>query len=230
MYFQRFPSTLLQFVLFMVAICGYFLLNSNSTVIKPIYTMQSSPAITNLSASDCDIPRCIGACGELLAFILEQRSASAWHVYYDEIALFLRDAGVARDAPATLVEVGTAWGGLAHHLLERLPLLRLVAVDPFLPYDPGDVQSRVLEGVQKKYAALGGSESGSELWARAMRFNMVSAFGCRYTLHHATSAVAAKEAAREPLKRFGEGIDAAFIDGDHTYQGGCRLVFNTLFT
>lgn len=162
---------------------------------------------------------CVGACSELLAFILDQRNASGWHVYYEEIALFLHAAGVARDAPATLVEVGTAWGGLAHHLLKRLPLLRLVAVDPFLPYDSGDVQSHVLERVQQKYASLGGSESGSELWARAMRFDMAGSFGCRYALHHTTSTAAAEEAARKPANFFAAGIDAAFIDGDHTYQG-----------
>ena len=127
---------------------------------------------------------------------------------------FLVAAGVAQGAPATLVEVGTAFGGLAHHLLKRVPLLRLVAVDPFLPYDPGDEQSRVLDRVQKKYAARGSTETGSELWARAMRFDMAGAFGsCRYKLVHATSVAAAAASARDPA------VDAAFIDGDHTYQG-----------
>jgi hypothetical protein len=121
---------------------------------------------------------------------------------------------VAQGTPATLVEVGTAFGGLAHHLLGRLPLLQLVAVDPFLPYDPGDEQSRVLERAQMKYAGRGRTETGSELWARAMRFDMAGAFGCRYRLVHAASVAAAAEAAAS-----GSAVDAAFIDGDHTYQG-----------
>ena len=164
-------------------------------------------------------PSCDDACGELLAYILEQRRAVRWSAYYEEIAAFLRESGVARESPATLVEVGTAWGGLAHHLLQGLPHLRLVAVDPFLPYDPGDVQSSILERVQQKYSSLGGRETGSELWARAMRFDMVGRFGCRYALIHAASSAAAEEAARNRSGLFPAGIDAAFIDGDHTYRG-----------
>lgn len=175
---------------------------------------------TNTAPATCDPPpSCTNACKELLAFIREQRNASGWSEYYDEIAAFLKAEGVARDAPATIVEIGTAWGGLASRLLERLPLLSLVAVDPFLPYDPGDIQSRILERVKEKYAVHGSSETGSELWARAMRFDMGAKFGCRYALQHKMSTAAADEVGKEPLKRFPRGIDAAFIDGDHSYRG-----------
>ena len=175
---------------------------------------QSPSAVAPAPTCAPGPPACVDACGELLQFIREQRNASSWHDYYEEVVQFLVAAGVAQGAPATLVEVGTAFGGLAHHLLKRVPLLRLVAVDPFLPYDPGDEQSRVLDRVQKKYAARGSTETGSELWARAMRFDMAGAFGsCRYKLVHATSVAAAAASARDPA------VDAAFIDGDHTYQG-----------
>ena len=69
------------------------------------------PAAAHAPACAPTLTACVDACGELLHFIREQRNASSWHDYYEEIALFLIASGVAQGTPATLVEVGTAFGG-----------------------------------------------------------------------------------------------------------------------
>ena len=160
---------------------------------------------------------CDGACDELLKYILEKRAAASWERYYDEVADALLSLGVGRNSSSRecVVEVGTAFGGLANRLLERLPACTMLhAVDPFLPYDPGDQMSHLLERINEAHASSAGG-SGSELWARALRYNLGSKFGTRYCLHHGRSE---EEAADFPTAAC-DVVSAVFIDGDHTEQG-----------
>ena len=160
---------------------------------------------------------CDGACDEMLKYILEKRSASSWGLYYDEVADALLSLGIGRNKTSRecVAEVGTAYGGLANRLLERLPVHTMLhSVDPFLPYDPGDSMSLLMERINEAHASSAG-ESGSELWARALRYNLGSKFGGRYCLHHGRSE---DEAADFPIAAC-DVVSAVFIDGDHTEQG-----------
>ncbi|CAE8634227.1 unnamed protein product [Polarella glacialis] len=159
--------------------------------------------------SSCDHPTtCAGACEQLLKVIRSERAASPWKVYYDEIAEFLIKRNATR-----VVEIGTAWGGLAERLLEKVPGLKLDAVDPFMAgYDKKDRQSGVYEGIQKKFKL--DVQAFSDVFAQAMAYDLGTAFGCRYTLHHKLSVEAAVV--------FADGsVDGVFIDGLHTYDGRC---------
>ena len=178
----------------------------------PTQAPQSRAPQTPHCEASCD-----GACDEMLTFILEKRAAASWERYYDEVADALLSIGLGRNNSSRecVVEVGTAFGGLANRLLERLPVHTVLhAVDPFLPYDPGDQMSHLLERINEAHASSAGG-SGSELWARALRYNLGSKFGTRYCLHHGRSE---EEAADFPTAAC-DVVSAVFIDGDHTEKG-----------
>ena len=133
--------------------------------------------------------------------------------------MFLLDQNLTKgDSFAVFVEIGTAYGGLSEYLLQRLPSLMVISIDPFLPgYDPGDVMSQFYSKLQREFALQGNtSESGSEVWARAMRYSFRD-FGSRYCLKHGLSSDVAAEFRN--VRRVKGSVDAIFIDGDHTFAG-----------
>ncbi|CAE8612394.1 unnamed protein product [Polarella glacialis] len=172
---------------------------------SPDVVAQVSTATTNKGS--CGHPtECTGACDQLLKLIQKERGSSNWKVYYDEVAEFLIKRNATR-----VVEIGTAWGGLAKRLLEKVPGLKLECVDPFMAgYDKKDLQSSIYEGIQKTFNL--DAQAFSNMYAQAMEYDLGTLFGCRYTLHHKLSVEAAVE--------FADGsVDGVFIDGLHTYEG-----------
>jgi hypothetical protein len=154
----------------------------------------------------CDPPPpCEGRCAEVLALIRSERASSSWKNYYESIAVWLERHGLEG---GVMVEVGTAYGGLASHLLKRLPTLSVHAVDPFLfGYDLSDNMSNRYTELTRQYG-----DGLSDLWAEAMRHDLGGVHGCRYRLNHGMSAdVAPLYAPRS--------VDAVFIDGDHQRAG-----------
>jgi lipopolysaccharide biosynthesis glycosyltransferase len=131
-----------------------------------------------------------------------------WNTYYDDISDF-----VLKHAPNRVaVEIGTAFGGMADLLLQRVPDLELHVVDPFLAgYDPNDATSQM-------YVQLGASNGMnnselSKIYAQAMAFDLGNVhYGCRYHLHHAKSTEAAP-AVKD------HSVGAIFVDGLHTQAG-----------
>lgn len=104
-----------------------------------------------------------------------------------------------------LVEIGTAWGGLALHLLDTLPKLRVTAVDPFLGgYDRGDLMSNFLGKLQARHGLS--AEQVSSRRAAAMAHELHTAHGCRYRLRNAKSTDAAPSVANG-------SVAVLFIDG-----------------
>ena len=90
--------------------------------------------------------------------------------------------------PGVLVEVGTAYGGLAHHILATHPKVRVIAVDPFFgDYDTGDSMSNYFRGLREEF----GQDKFSALWAQAMAYEGGRNFGCRYSLYNTYSEKAA---------------------------------------
>lgn len=92
------------------------------------------------------------AAGTLLRkVLLPMRGAlRAWRAYYPDVVSAIAQLPGRR---TRVVEVGTAYGGLARHLLKHLPkAYYLYVVDPFIPnYDVNDLTGRMMRGWQKKY-------------------------------------------------------------------------------
>eukprot|EP00746_Dinoflagellata_sp_MGD_P117753 gnl/MRDRNA2_/MRDRNA2_53679_c0_seq1.p1 gnl/MRDRNA2_/MRDRNA2_53679_c0~~gnl/MRDRNA2_/MRDRNA2_53679_c0_seq1.p1 ORF type:complete len:349 (+),score=52.02 gnl/MRDRNA2_/MRDRNA2_53679_c0_seq1:77-1048(+) len=157
---------------------------------------------------------CAGACQAFLKYIVEQRDKSAgWKRYYGEIATFLIAKG-----SVSVVEIGTAWGGLAAHLVANVPNIKMNAVDPFLAgFDKSDSQSR--EYAAKQHSMMRQwkltPNNWSDTFAQAMELNLRSiavTHGVTYRLWHEKSTDAAPN--------FPDAsIDAIFIDGSHTRAG-----------
>jgi hypothetical protein len=143
---------------------------------------------------------------ELLDRIRQERAKSTWSQYYGDVAAELYRRCVSE---GVVVEVGTAYGGLARHLLSTHPKLRVIAVDPFYgDYDGADSMSTFFRGMREQY----GQSQFSALWARALAFEGGQDFGCRYSVHNQFSEAAARHFPPRSL-------DAIFIDGDHTQAG-----------
>ena len=87
--------------------------------------------------------------------ILPRRASSTWNIYYPLVTAFItaERARPWEEPPASfsVVELGTAFGGNADHLLDSLRGAHVTAVDPFLAgYDPNDAQSVLLRTVREK--------------------------------------------------------------------------------
>ena len=184
---------------------------------------------------------CEGVCKELLAKILHERHKSTWLEYYNDVTAEIFRRGVSE---GTIVEVGTAYGGLAHHILATHPKIRVIAVDPFFgDYDAGDSMSVYFRGLREEF----GQDKFSALWAQAMAYEGGRNFGCRYSLYNTYSEKAAARFPRRSIDMMCVGslqpcrgarpprqpwpnlpfalppvsspIGCSFIDGDHTREG-----------
>ena len=148
--------------------------------------------------------------------ILPKRRTKAvsteWGRYYADTASFLRMNSLVNHRRTRIVELGTAFGGLADALLSALPLAELIAVDPFIGgYEMADATSHMYSQVARERTLAGGS-SISDAWATALAYEQSHAHRCRYALLHNTSRAAAVS--------FEDGsVDVLFIDGLHTYSG-----------
>ena len=173
--------------------------------------LREAPAATASAASppECypaNPTACDGVCKELLERMQAERARSTWPEYYNDVTAEIYRRGVSE---GVVVEVGTAYGGLARHILKTHPKVRVIAVDPFFgDYDSGDSMSDYFKGLREKY----GQEKFSALWAQAMAYEAGQDFGCRYAIHNTYSE---KAAALFPKR----SIDMVFIDGDHTREG-----------
>jgi SAM-dependent methyltransferase len=157
-------------------------------------------------------PACTGQCKEMLDFVLGQREASSWNIYYHELAVWLTGKGL--DKGGSMVEVGIAYGGLSSAIMRELPQINYHSVDPFIAdYDTSDLTSAT-------YVAKAKSEGLSPadfslFWAQALNYNLKQiADNCpgRFTLHHMTSTAAAGRFNRH-------SVDVVMIDGLHTRAG-----------
>jgi hypothetical protein len=154
----------------------------------------AAAAAAAASPPECYPPNptsCEGTCREILDKILLERKKSTWLEYYNDVTAEIFRRGVSE---GTLVEVGTAYGGLAHHILATHPKMRVIAVDPFFgDYDSGDSMSTYFRGLREEF----GQDKFSALWAQAMAFEGGRNFGCRYSLYNTYSD---KAAARFPKR------------------------------
>ena len=159
--------------------------------------------------------------------ILPARRNATWNNYYDDLATLLKWqleashawTGLPHAPSLRVVEIGTMYGGASERMLTKLQTAELFVVDPFLGGFAGKTAEAMPHGgttlPQSVYPQLRGwgldPASLSKAWARAMAFDLRSRFGCRaHVFHNFSLAVA-------PF--FADGsVDAAFIDGLHTYD------------
>jgi hypothetical protein len=95
------------------------------------------------------------------------------------------------------VEVGVAFGGMSLSLLQTLPMLSLLGVDPFVPYDDNDAMSLPKDKMH-------------ELFFFTHR-RVTTAYPGRWRLARCKSLEAA-------LTVPDEWLDFVFLDGDHRYE------------
>ena len=151
--------------------------------------------------------------------ILPMRKRMGWNKYYPDVSNFLkqhfekerRRGGDEFGARLRIVEIGTAYGGNANHMLRSLANAEVCAVDPFMAgYDKHDATSSKYSGWSHQFNVT--KAQFSTAWAQAMASNLNGAHGCRYHLMHMPSLQGASF--------FDESsLDVVFIDGLHTYQG-----------
>ena len=168
-------------------------------------------AICNYSRWEYRPPaNCDEDCQQMVKFLTTRRRKAAWNNYYADVSNYV-SSELAGDTPLQIVEVGTAFGGLANHLLSKLTTAVVTAVDPFLAgYDEKDGQSNFMKAAATQQNL---SPQGlSDLWARGMVSELTTAHGCRYRLIHKKSLDGVVAFANASL-------DVAFIDGLHTYEG-----------
>lgn len=153
---------------------------------------------------------CTGFCEKLLNYIKAERAKAYWKIYYNKIEAAL-NSKFPNKQPITMVEVGTAWGGVPEYILQHMPNVHFIAVDPFMAgYDDKDGQSDLLKRLAQGYSVT--PQELSIMWARAMAFDLGGRFGCRYELLNVKSVEGA------PYFK-DRSLDAAFIDGLHTKAG-----------
>ena len=196
----------------------------------------SAMALLHLSRSaDCNngpgqnpVPAsCEGACGIALYHLHKYRAATtakknSWGKYYNLTARFIesqwdissssddRDEEAPCARKLTIVEIGTAFGGLADRLA-RVNCVTVTSVDPFLPdYDKKDQQSNIWGNLGKRLNL--NSDAFSATVSEAMAFDQHSRHGCHYRLLPMLSANAA------PLFE-DKSVDFLFVDGLHTKEG-----------
>ena len=153
--------------------------------------------------------------------ILPRRANATWNNYYDdlvEVLLWKRSGTRAfkkhaiAHRPLRTLEVGTMYGGASERIMRKLGEgVQHFVVDPFLAgFDDKDIKS-VEYGLEARRRNMS-SEQLSRAWAEAMAYDFHRHFGCRYSLLYAKSLEAAQH--------FEDGsLDAAFIDGLHTFSG-----------
>jgi cephalosporin hydroxylase len=100
--------------------------------------------------------------------------------------------------PTTGVEVGVAFGSMSIWLTRLLPQLRMLCVDPFIGYDPGDGMSEIM------------TNSGDDI-ERLVRWRFANEGHGRLNLVRQTSEQAAASVADQSQ-------DFVFIDADHRYE------------
>ena len=178
---------------------------------------------------------CMGVCASLVCSIRKRRLEP----FSDEMADFLLHNDLA---DGVIVEVGTAFGGLASKLLERLPQLTLHAMDPFLDAitssdgapsrlyqaltkeleEDGQHVAGILQDAGKEQPASEGALSPaslSTLMAAAMEYDVAVLQGacCRYILHHNSSVAVASRWKSDGRQL----VDVVFLSGKHAYDD-CR--------
>ena len=151
--------------------------------------------------------------------LLPMRKRMGWNRYYPDVSNFLqqhfaderRRGGNEFGARLRIVEIGTAYGGNANHMLRTIANAEVCAVDPFMAgYDKHDATSLKYSGWSQKFNVT--NEQFSTAWAQAMAANLNMRYGCRYHLMHMPSLRGASF--------FNErSLDVVFIDGLHTYRG-----------
>jgi len=100
--------------------------------------------------------------------------------------------GVYGEKPLVGVEIGTGYGQNALNLLRELSIEKLYCIDPFLPYDDGQVK------LQKDYL-------------------LRSEFTLR-TLSKFKNVTFIRKASSEACKEIPENVDFVYIDGNHSYD------------
>ena len=150
--------------------------------------------------------------------MLPQRHGSMWANYYNDVVAFLeqhfeKHPHLAAGSRAPMVvEVGTAFGGLADHILGEMREVSLIAVDPLEPnYAADDVTA---SAYASSSASLGIAtvKEFAEAWGDSMKLNLQERHGCRYHLLRNTSVRGSRSVADQ-------SVAAVFVDGLHTYEG-----------
>ena len=145
------------------------------------------------------------------AFVeLHQSNRGRWNWnYYANVSSLISSSPLW--SSGLVVEIGTAWGGLALHLLGALPDVRVASIDPFLGgYDNADTMSRYITGLQSKHKLSAAQVSRER--GHAMTHEIRHKHGCRYRLFNALSTEVAPLVANST-------VSVLFIDGDHTLAG-----------
>lgn len=102
------------------------------------------------------------------------------------------------ESPLSGVEVGVAFGSMSLWLTRKIPALRMLCVDPYMPYDPDDGMSDFMQS------------SGDEI-AELVRWRFANEGHDRLQLLRLTSEQAAATVADASQ-------DFVFIDADHRYE------------
>lgn len=171
----------------------------------------ASPGVTH--RENAQIPPCDANCQTLLNLqILPNRKQAYWNIYYDMVIKYIHThfPGSNTSRKLKIVEVGTAFGGMANHLLTFLPASHITAVDPLVPYDSGDSTSVLYSQIMQNHSMS--EVVYSEAWGRALEHHAIASHGSRYTLHRTGSLRASTQYADAHF-------DMAFIDGLHTRYG-----------
>ena len=133
----------------------------------------------------------------------EIKSKCNWLLTYGPIKYLAK-----RIKAKTMLEIGVAYGFHAEHILNALPDISYIGIDPYrddydnsdgLPYDVHDF----IKGNSRQHSM--------DLLYEVVQYNL-NQYSPRATLHRGTSSDVA------PTLEDGS-IDLIFVDGDHTYEG-----------
>lgn len=163
---------------------------------------------------------------ELWQEILKRRKAISWNNYYQDVVRYVHTSGSQQnrsrlEEPLVIVEIGTAFGGMANAFLEGFSKATVISVDPFQSYGGGSRSGNLADAsdstsvMYKKLGLRNKASSKSEGWAKSLATHMHKQHGCRWHLLHTTSTSAASRL----QGRLSGSIDVVFIDGLHTFHG-----------